>query len=165
MDAAVKYAPLYLHTFRLIAPRKLLEAQRLNQCYHSYREIESIPDRLRWCRHHLGLMQKEVAELIGTTRAIYIDWETGITQHYAIELVAKLAMLYQIPPLDLLDDYNRFLYKGQGEAITRYRTALGLSRKAFAQQLNTDASCIRAWECEYKQISRKSWERYFKGKL
>lgn len=57
-DGIVQYAPLCIHTFRLIAPRKLLEAQQFNQQYHSYEEIQNVPDRLRWCRHHMGLMQK-----------------------------------------------------------------------------------------------------------
>ena len=71
-DGIVRYAPLCIHTFRLIAPRKLLEAQQFNQQYHSYEEIQNVPDRLRWCRHHMGLMQKEVAEQIGISRGHYI---------------------------------------------------------------------------------------------
>lgn len=76
-DGIVQYAPLCIHTFRLIAPRKLLEAQQFNQQYHSYEEIQNVPDRLRWCRHHMGLMQKEVAEQIGISRGHYIDYEVG----------------------------------------------------------------------------------------
>ena len=63
--------------FRLIAPRKLLEAQLFNQQYQNYEDIPNVQDRLRWCRHHMGLMQKEVAELIGITRGHYIDFEVG----------------------------------------------------------------------------------------
>ena len=70
-NGVVNYAPLYIHKFRLIVPHKLLESQKFNQKYHSYDEIENIPDRLRWCRHHLGLMQIEAAELLGITRGMY----------------------------------------------------------------------------------------------
>ena len=55
---------MYIHSFRLIAPRRLLEAQLFNQQYQNYEDIPNVPDRLRWCRHHMGLMQKEVADLI-----------------------------------------------------------------------------------------------------
>ena len=51
----------------------------------------NVPDRLRWCRHHMGLMQKEVAELIGITRGHYIDFEVGYVDHYPKEIVDKLA--------------------------------------------------------------------------
>ena len=69
---------MYIHSFRLIAPRKLLEAQLFNQQYQNYEDIPNVQDRLRWCRHHMGLMQKEVAELIGITRGHYIDFEVVI---------------------------------------------------------------------------------------
>ena len=53
---------MYILSFRLIAPRKLLEAQLFNQQYQHYEDITNVSDRLRWCRYHMGLMQKEVAE-------------------------------------------------------------------------------------------------------
>lgn len=88
-DGIVQYAPLCIHTFRLIAPRKLLEAQQFNQQYHSYEEIQNVPDRLRWCRHHMGLMQKEVAEQIGISRGHYIDYEVGYVDYYPKEALFK----------------------------------------------------------------------------
>ena len=62
---------MYIHSFRLIAPRRLLEAQLFNQQYQNYEDIPNVQDRLRWCRHHMGLMQKGVADLIGITRGHY----------------------------------------------------------------------------------------------
>ena len=88
-DSIVRYAPLCIHTFQLIAPRKLLEAQLFNQQYHSYEEIKNVPDRLRWCRHHMGLMQKEVAERIGVSREHYIDFEMGNVDYYPKEIVDR----------------------------------------------------------------------------
>ena len=81
-EGYVRYAPMYIHSFRLIAPRRLLEAQLFNQQYQNYEDIPNVPDRLRWCRHHMGLMQKEVADLIGITRGHYIDFEVGYVDHY-----------------------------------------------------------------------------------
>ena len=66
---------MYIQSFRLIDPRRLLEAQLFNQHDQNYEDIPNVPDRLRWCRHHMGLMQKEVAELIGISRGHYIDFE------------------------------------------------------------------------------------------
>lgn len=161
-DGIVRYAPLCIHPFRLIAPRRLLEAQLFNQQYHSYEEIHNVQDRLRWCRHHMGLMQKEVADMIGITRGHYIDFEVGYVDYYPKEIVDKLAKLYQIPVDDLLDDYNRFLYKGQGKLIREYRESLGMKKKPFARLIHLDPGTLRIWENEEKRMSINSWNKYFK---
>ena len=162
LDGHVRYAPLYIHSFRLIAPRKLLEAQLFNQQYQNYEDIPTVQDRLRWCRHHMGLMQKEVADLIGITRGHYIDYEVGYVDYYPKEIVDKLAALYQVPVDDLLDDYNRFLYKGQGKVLQEYRESLGLKKKQFARLINLDPGTLRIWERDEKIMFKKSWEKYFK---
>ncbi len=162
-DSCVRYAPLYVHKFRLVSPHKLLEAQKFNQKYHSYDEIRAIPDKLRWCRHHLGMMQKEVADQICISRGMYIEYENGGVECYPKEVVDKLAALYQVPVEDLLDDFNRFLYYGQGQAIRRHRESLGLGKRAYARQMKLELNSLRAWENEKKQITKNSWEKHFKG--
>lgn len=159
----VRYAPLYIHRFRLISPRKLLEAQQLHQQYRRYEEIRTVPERLRWCRHHLGLIQKEVAERIGISRNSYLAYEMGEADYYPREIVDKLAALYGVPADDLLDDFSRFLYHGQGQTIRKHRESLGLERKPYARLMHIGPNSLRAWETEKKQISRNSWEKYFKG--
>lgn len=161
-DGIVRYAPLCILCFRLIAPRKLLEAQLLNQQYHCYEEIQDVPDRLRWCRYHMGLMQKEVAELAGISRARYIDLETGAVDYYPKEIVDKLAELFDVPATDFLDEYNLFLYRGQGKMIREYRESLGMKKKPFARMIGLDPGLLRAWEADQKQMFRNSWEKYFK---
>ena len=103
-DGNVRYAPLYITKFRLIAPRKIMESQRINQQFSCYEDIETIPDRMRWCRHQKGLMQIEVADLIGVSRKSYMNIENGNLIRYEKKIVDKLAELYQIPVKDLLDD-------------------------------------------------------------
>ena len=65
------FTSLYILQFPLCAPRKLLEAQQFVQAYQTYAEIYSIPDRLRWCRHELGMMQSEVADAVGISMDYY----------------------------------------------------------------------------------------------
>ncbi len=161
-DGIVRYAPLCIHSFRLIAPRRLLEAQLFNQQYSSYEDIFNVPDRLRWCRHHMGLMQKEVAALIGISRAQYVGYELGNIDYFPRDIVDKLAKLFTIPVYDLLDDYNRFLYEGQGKSIKTLRLRLGHKKCHFAKQLNLDHDTLSDWENELKQISKNSWIKYFK---
>lgn len=71
---------MYIHSFRLIALRRLLEAQLFNQQYQNYEDIKNVPDRLRWCRHHMGLMQKEekkpFARLMGIGPNSLRAWES-----------------------------------------------------------------------------------------
>ncbi len=161
-NGVVRYAPLCIHSFRFIAPRRLLAAQLFHQQYHSYEEITNVPDRLRWCRHQMGLMQKEVAERIGITRGHYIDFESGYIDYFPKEIVDKLAALFEIPADDLLDDYNRFLYKGQGKMIREYRESLGLKKKTFAKLMEIEPNSLRAWESDQKRMFKDSWEKYFK---
>ena len=158
----VRYAPMYIISFRLVSPSRLLEAQLLNQQYHSYEEISTVQDRLRWCRHHRGLMQKEAADLLGISRAHYTEFEDGIVDCYPKEIVDRLAAIYQVPADDFLDDYNRFLYYGQGRLIQEHRQSLGLGKRPYARLMKMEVKSLRAWESEKKRVSKSSWEKYFK---
>ena len=160
-----KHRPLYIHTFRLMAPRKLLEAQLFNKQYHSYEDIDNIPDRLRFCRHRMGLMQKEVAQIAGISRSTYINLETGNHNAFDKAVVDKLSALYEIPVCDLLDDYNRFLAGGQGKLIRQHRESLEMGKRTYGRMLGVSHNLIRAWEEERKQVSLKSFEKYFKGRI
>ena len=164
-DGIVRYAPLCIHTFRLIAPRKIMEAQSFNKQYRSYSEIENIQDRLRWCRHNMGLMQKEVAEKIGMSQYHYQSLELGLVYYYPKEMVDKLAELFGIPVNDLLDDYNRFLYNGQGKLISEYRKMMGMSKNQLARLLGVDTIMVRNWENDKKRMTVNTWEKHFKSKI
>lgn len=161
----MRYLPLFIQTFKLYSPRKREAAEKLNLQYRSYEEITDIPDRMRWCRHHLGLMQKEVAEHIGVTEAQYMDYETGYAACIPSETADKLAAFYQIPVDNLLDDYNRFIYCGQGQALLSHRQKLGMKKKPYARMLGVEPNLYRMWEAEKKRVSRKSWEKYLRQKL
>ena len=157
----VRFAPLYVHSFRLITPRKLLEAQTFNRKYHCYAEIDNVPDRLRWCRYQLGLMQSEVADAVGASRSLYIHLENGACEKYPLPVMDKLAKLYQMPVLDLLDAYNRFLYTGQGKQIRILRESKGMSVREFAESLGVYASTVRKWEADRERMCKRTWEIAF----
>lgn len=164
-DDKCRHALLYIHTFRLIAPRKLLEAQLFNKQYGSYEDIDNIPDRLRFCRHRLGLMQKEVARMAGISRNTYINLETGNLNAFNKTTADKLATIFDIPIYDLLDGYNRFLWDGQARQIQVYRQSFGLGQKPFARQMGIPIRSLQAWESGRKVVSLKSWEKYFKDRI
>lgn len=110
-------------------------------------------------------MGEGVAEQIGVKRTHYIEFETGNVDYYPKEIVDKLAGLYQIPVEDLLDEYNQFLYTGQGKLIREYRERMGLQKKPFARRLGIDPRTLRGWENETIRVKRGSWERYFKENI
>lgn len=160
-DGNTRYAPLYIHTFRLIAPHRSQKALQPGRQYRSYHEIACGPERLRWCREQKGLLQRQVAEYVGLSRQQYMDLENGTAGHCSNEIADKLATLFGVPAFDLLDDYNRFLYEGQSKKIREYRTRLGLGKSAFAKQYHIPARSLSAWESGQKRINRASWEQYF----
>ena len=159
----MQYAPLFVHSFALCAPRKILEASQFNQRYRRYEEIDNVPDRLRWCRHSRGLLQTEVADQVGITHNVYKAVEEGLTQHIPQEAAERLARFYRVPITDFLDEFNRFLYDGQANRIRAYRESLGLGKKPFAKKMGIPIRSLQAWETGRKQISRKCWEKYFSG--
>ena len=156
------FAPLYILSFRVTMTKKISEVFSLNERYRRYEDIESIPDRLRWRRHELGLLQKEVAAKIGVTRAVYTSLETDEMDYYDPVLMDKLAALYHIPTNDLLNDYTRFLQASQGQMILTLRQSLNMNRSQFADYLHTDVDNITVWETEKKRISKEMWEKHFK---
>ena len=164
-NASVRYAPLLIRSFRLVAPRKLSEAQTFLGQYRCYEEISAIADKLRWCRHQHGWLQSEVAEKIGVSCGIYKDMEAGEYNHIPFELVDKLAALYDIDSADLMDDYGRFLQYGAARFVQEYRERLGMTRTGFAEMLGVQRHLLVDWETGKKEISRKSWVRHFKGAM
>ena len=157
----MRYAPLYITSFPLNAPRKQLDAQLFQNRWNSYGAIDNIPDRLRWLRHSRGLMQKEVAEIAGVSRSVYIDLETGAAKQMPARAADKLAQFYGVPVTGLLDDYSRFLLNDPPAQLRQRRMESGMTREAFAQQLGISLSNLERWETGKCTISYKCWEQCF----
>ena len=98
------------------------------------------------------------------TPNVYKAIEEGFTQHIDPEKAERLAQFYNLPMTDFLDAFNRFLYDGQANRIRAYREASGLGKKPFSRKMGIPIRCLQEWESGRKVISRKSWERYFKGR-
>jgi transcriptional regulator with XRE-family HTH domain len=148
----------------LCAPRKILEATALNKQYHRYEDIANVPDRLRWCRHSRGMTQREVAGKLGLALHTYKNIEAGITKQIPEETVERLARYYNVPVVDLTDEFGCFLLDGQAKRIRAYRESFGLGKKPFARKMGIPIRSLQEWENERKAISYKCWERYFKGR-
>ena len=84
---------------------------------------------------------------------------------YSPKHMEKIAQLFEVPVETLLDDYNLFLRKGQGEQIKTIRTKLGLTQREYADKLSVSLGSLKQWEQNRKQIFKSTWERYFKQSL
>ncbi len=91
--------------------------------------------------------------------------ENGNINTIDITIADKLAKLYKIPVNDILDDYNCFISYGQEKLIRNYRESLGIGKRTLAKLIGAQPSLIRLWENEQKQVSLKSWEKYFKDRI
>jgi len=148
--------PLYILQVTLAGPRTTVEAQAFYRMYHSYADIPDPWDRLRWCRYSLGLLQKDVAAMVGMEEWLYQDLESGnFRRSFSPEIADKLAAFYSIPVKDLLDDYALFFHRGGGDFLRRYREAKGWSRQQLADHAKVSRTSIRCWESGQKTISQK----------
>lgn len=71
----------------------------------------------------------------------------------------KLANLFEVDVYDLLDDYNRFIYDGQGKNIKKIRKELGITKKELAELMDTEVYKTKRFEQEKVRISKYNWER------
>jgi len=127
----VKFAPLFIHSFPLLAPHHLLESEKFNIRFSDPSEITEIADKLRWYRYSKALLQREIADYIGVDRSTYIHYEEYGRDYYPLEHMEKLAALYGVPVTELLDDFNMFLYNDQGKQIREKRLALGMTQSEY----------------------------------
>ncbi|MBP2663609.1 MAG: helix-turn-helix domain protein [Firmicutes bacterium] len=158
----VKYAPLYIHSFQLLQPRKLLEAERFNIKYSGPSEIATVSDKLRYYRHKKGLRQKDVAEKTGIHRATYCAYEQEDRKiPYPVDKLSKIAELFGVEITDLLDEYNLFLYNGQGWQIRALRQSLGLTKKEFGDLYGFHVYTVNKWENDTIQVLKSTWVKLF----
>lgn len=158
----VKYAPLYIHSFQLLQPRKLLEAERFNIQYTDPSNIATVADKLRYYRHKKALRQRDVAEKTGIHLATYCAYEQEDRKiPYPFDKLSKIAELFGVEITDLLDQYNLFLYNGQARQIRTLRQSLGLTKEEFGKLYGFHAHTVNRWEKDTIQILKSTWEKLF----
>ncbi len=162
ISGVVKFAPLFIYSFALLAPHHLLESEKFNIRFADPSEITEIADKLRWYRYKKALLQREVADYIGVDRSTYIHYEEMGRDYYPIENMEKLAVLFGVPVTELLDDFNMFLYKDQGKQIREKRLSLNMTQSEYAQMLGVNLGNLKKWEQNRVRIFKSTWEKYFR---
>lgn len=115
----------------------------------------TVSDKLKWYRYQNGLLQNEVAKVMGVDRTTYSRYEENVLEAYPLDKLAKAAELFQIDATALLDDYNLFLYHGQGQQIKRLRKSLKLTQSQFAKYIGTSLSTLKTWEQNKARIQKR----------
>lgn len=153
------YKPLYVLNFKLDGATLTEDAiEFLNLDPDT---LKHTAEKLRWYRYKSGLLQKYVADKIGIDRTTYIHYESTDHDFYPQDKLTALSKLFGVPIESLLDDYNIFLYKGQGKQIKALRKKKGLSVSEFARLYNTNLQTVRSWEKDEVIIFKSTFEKLF----
>lgn len=158
------FAPLYKFAFRFERPYKLTDYQLFAKQYPTLSEIKCTADRLRYFRHKHSLLQSDVAKRANIPLTTYAGYENRCNDLYPLEILERIAKMYKIDVICLLDDYNRFIYDGQGKQILALRKSLGMTQHQFAERLCTDSYKVALWETDKVVITKSTWEKIWNCK-
>lgn len=159
------YAPLFVFSFSFLHFCKLTEGQRFLEEHPNPEKLYHVADKLKWYRYKNMLLQREVAEYAGIDRSTYIHYESKEINSYPADKLEKLAELFGIDVDDLLDDYNRFIYDGQGWKIRKLRKSMGLTQYQFGKIYGVSASAVKRWENGKVRVTKRVWEKFTKKRL
>lgn len=157
-----EYYPLIYLSFPLLAPHTLVEAEKFNIQYPMPDLIANTADKLRWYRYRKALRQRDVADYAGIFRNTYSSYEETGRDYYPIEKMKLIAELLEVPVTELLDDYNMFLFNGQGKQIREKRIQLNMTQQEYADYLGVNLWNLKDWEQDQVQIVKSTWEKFFK---
>ena len=160
-EKAIIYSPLYVHSFRLLQPHTLVEAEKFNIACTDPSQLTTTADKLRYYRYQKALLQRDVAVSIGICLPTYRNYEHQNHYSYPIEHLQKISGIFNVDIEALLDDYNLFLYRGQGWQIKALRENMGLSQLEFAKLYGADSLKVKRWETDEVQILKSTWEKLF----
>lgn len=154
--------PMYIHTIRLLKPSTNREGEKFNLFYTNPAMIATVSDRLKYYRYQKSLYQSDVANYVGMDRGTYSGYEENARDYYPPEMMDKISALFEIDVYELLDDYNRFLYDGQGQQIKAIRKQLQITQKDLALMMNVDLYKVKRWEQDQVRMFKGTWEKMLK---
>ncbi len=160
-NGVVKYAPLYVHSFNLLQPHKRADTERFTT-YSDPSMLTKTADKLRYHRYKKALLQRDVARCAGIGRCTYNSYEQNQRGYYPLEVLEKIAEVLEVGIVELLDEYNLFLYNGQGRQIRMLRDHMGLTQYQFGKLYGVSAGAVKQWENDKVRVSKATWEKLLK---
>ena len=115
-------------------------------------------DNLRYYRQRKQMTTRQLAEKLDVVPATIVMYENG-KHPIPYDVAIKLADVLGIETFLLYDDFSRFLAIPYTEALKNVRTALGVSQKAFAEQMKLVPSYYYKLEEGNRRLSRKLYQK------
>jgi transcriptional regulator with XRE-family HTH domain len=110
------------------------------------KSLKTLGDHLRKKRLDLKLLQKEVAEILGSDTTTVNNWEKNGT-YPSLPFLPRIIAFLGYVPLAILPE-------NPGEKIAVYRRLAGLSQEKLARRLGIDPSTLGRWENGKSQPSK-----------
>lgn len=107
-------------------------------------KLKTLGDHLRKRRLDLGLLQKDVAKLLGTNLGSIVNWETNLRSP-RIDYVSKIIEFIGYVPFENSAETTL------GEKIVTYRKIKGISQAELARQLGFDPGTVSQWENNHRK--------------
>ena len=117
-------------------------------------------DNLRYYRQRKQMTTRQLAEKLDILPATVVMYENG-KHPIPYDTAVKLAYILEIDADLLYDDFSQFLAAPYTEALKGVRTALGLSQKAFAEQMEIVPSYYYKLEEGNRRPSRKVYQKIY----
>ncbi len=129
-------APLQILQFTVVLPHKFQDAEKFNLQFlallRNYRKQQTN------CAGYDDTSNWPAAErrsgLCCIDRSTYVHYEEYGKDLYPLEHMERNRAAFEVPVETLLDDYNLFLWKGQGEQIKTIRRKTRLTSERHAEQ-------------------------------
>mgnify|MGYP000003731744 FL=1 len=115
-------------------------------------------DNLKYYRQRKQMTTRQLAEKLDIVPATVVLYESG-KHPIPYDVAIKLADVLKIEAALFYDDFSRFLAVPYTEALKSVRMALGLSQKAFAEQIEVIPSYYYKLEEGNRRPSRKVYQK------
>ena len=115
-------------------------------------------DNLKYYRQREQMTTRQLAEKLDIVPATVVMYESG-KHPIPYDVAIKLADVLKIEAALFYDDFSRFLAVPYTEALKSVRMALGLSQKAFAEQIEVIPSYYYKLEEGNRRPSRKIYQK------
>lgn len=161
-NGKVRYATLYIHSLSFINNHHLTKSQVFLHDNPDPQKLDTVSDKLKWYRINSGLLQRDVAKVMEVDRTTYSRYEDNVLDAYPLDKLSKAAELFGIDITSLLDDFNLFLYNGQGKQIKELRKSMKLTQSQFAKYIKTPLGTLKKWEQNKVSIQKKTFKKLSK---
>ena len=122
----------------------------------------TVSDKLKWYRIQSGFLQRDIAKAMEIDRTTYLRYESNVLDAYPLDKLSKAADLFGIELPQLLDDYNLFLYLGQGQQMKKLRKSMGITQLQLAQLMGISLGTLKPWERNKVNMMKSSFQKLLK---